>query len=867
MRDPALLSNPGQISGVHVRLGALSARLASIEAARGYINGLNGGVIAPGTINGSAIVAGSITTGAIAAGAITADLILAGAIEAGHIQAGAIGTDHLAALSINAGHIQSNAIQAGHIGAGTITGTHIAAGTITAQQIAAGTITAGQLAANTITADQIATGTITAAQIAAGTITANELAAASISANHLQANAVTANSISANSIYTAAIQAGAVTSDKVTVATLSALTSNMGSITAGTITGATFQTSASGSRVVMDSLGMRGYALDGVTKVFEINSGSGVASFTGIANIDPLSVIPGGTITTNTMPGDRIVAASIGTTQLAAGSITANTIAAGAVVASKISVEFGGNNILYNSSFEDSAPLSERWGVYQGYPNTPTVVASAESVSGVTPRDGTKVCRVERLGSGTGATYASGTYGSGTYAGPAGAANHAGIFQTQKALPGQTYTMSIYAMIPASRAAQMLTLYVADSGAIGGYWDTANTYSVPNDGVWRRYSYTFVYSPWGDPGNATTNVDVFYWMANAATNALIYFDGAQMEPGEIALAYSRRPGEVLTGEIGSTKITPNSITTNEIMASTIQGGDIAATTITGLNIQGSSIGADKLSVTTLSAITADMGAMTAGTITGAVIRTAASGTRITLDSTGFKQFIGAAATPAIHFKTDGSDTNEFTGIVNARGVILPGIVSAAPTPSTSIIWKRASDSVVLGDMAAHELGANGVWTALTVRCRNSLDANNNGTQFFLSRSSDLLTDNYFGFQVPTVLGGQPFTTRFLLRGDQSSDYAQMMRPVSDLPPKSKQFTGAHSHSFSNVTSSTTTVTHGLIETPTYVHITQQGDPAAIPPMSYQVFNITSTTFQVRAYSILGVWSGTDTFAWTAHKTT
>lgn len=763
MTDALLLSNPGQTSGIYVRFGELQRRLANLEASRGYLNGINGAAIAPGTINGSSIVAASITTGALAAGVITADLIAAGAIVAGHISAGAISTVHLAALAITAETIASDAIIARHITAGTVTATHIAAGTITAQHIASATITAGQIAAGTITASQIATDTITAGQIAAGTITANEMAANSIATTHLQAGAVTANSISANSIYTAALQAGAVTADKVTVSSLSALTTNMGSITAGTITGGTLQTAATGSRVVMDSLGLRGYALDGVTKVFEINAGSGVASFTGIANIDPLSVIPGGTVTAGTLPGDRIVAGSVATAQLAAGSVVANTIAAGAVTASKITVEFGGNNLLYNSSFEDAAAfLNVTWGVYEGFPATPTVVALSDVVSGVVARDGSRVCSIERLGSGTGATYAAGTYGSGTYAGPAGTAAHAGIYQTQKAVPGQTYTVSVYAMIPATRSSQSLRIRVDDPLAVGGYWGgPSELVTVPNDGVWRRYTNTFVYAPNGSAANATTNVQVFFWMESAPNNALIYLDAAQMEPGEYALGYSRRPGEVLTGEIGPTQITPNSITTNQIMAGTIQGGDIAGTTITGENILGSTITADKLLVTSLSAITADMGAMTAGTITGAVIRTAASGTRISLDSTGFKQFLGSSGVPAIHFKTDGTDDNVFTGKITARSLDFVS-TNAGAVAGNSVMWLAAGTLVEIGRMSQYEIGGGqqqDIWSGSSA-----------GSNYTLIRSYA-----HASASAITIAANSSGTiaTRGLLTYDGKSDYLQL----------------------------------------------------------------------------------------------
>lgn len=74
----------------------------------------------------------------------------------------------------------------------------------------------------------------------------------------------------------------------------------------------------------------------------------------------------------------------------------------------------------------------------------------------------------------------------------------------------------------------------------------------------------------------------------------------------------------------------------------ITASDIASNTITANEIAANTITANKLTITTLSAISANMGTITAGTITGALIQTAATGYRALLTSAnGFQLYNGA----------------------------------------------------------------------------------------------------------------------------------------------------------------------------------------------------------------------------------
>jgi hypothetical protein len=381
--DPRIGGTPGDFPGVAMRLSDLDRRLRNVESMAGRTASVNGSLIAPGSITGSQIAVDTLTATNIAANAITASEIAAGSIYAGALQAG----------SVVAGNIAANAV--------------------TATTIAANSINAGHIVANAITAAQIAANTITAAQIASGTITSTQ------------------------------IQAGSITAGSLSVSTLSSITTNMGSITAGTITGGTFQTAASGSRVVLDSAGIRGYALDGVTKVFEVNSGSGIASFTGVANIDPASVIPGGTITTNTLPGDRIVAGSVTATQIAAGSITTNLIQAGAVTTSKLTLDWGGSNILWDSGFEDTTSSPGMW---------TTLGANATRTStSIVPVSGQNVMKLQATAPGSIYFYSNNSSPSvgvdpNTGQGPYGPTNsYPGFYPLLK---GKNYTFSIYIASP-----------------------------------------------------------------------------------------------------------------------------------------------------------------------------------------------------------------------------------------------------------------------------------------------------------------------------------------------------------------------------------------------------------------------------------
>ncbi len=106
------------------------------------------------------------------------------------------------------------------------------------------------------------------------------------------------------------------------------------------------------------------------------------------------------------------------------------------------------------------------------------------------------------------------------------------------------------------------------------------------------------------------------------------------------------------GTATAVKITSSNYTTY-IAAGSIDADRLIANSITAAQIDVNTITADRMNVSQLSAIAADLGTITAGTVTGATIRTAASGSRVQLDGTNGIQAYNLT-NQRVSIKTDGS---------------------------------------------------------------------------------------------------------------------------------------------------------------------------------------------------------------------
>lgn len=161
------------------------------------------------------------------------------------------------------------------------------------------------------------------------------------------------------------------------------------------------------------------------------------------------------------------------------------------------------------------------------------------------------------------------------------------------------------------------------------------------------------------------------YVDSAVTNGVTYFykfttrdvTGNQSAASG-ATTSSPAPFSITSGNIA------NYFETAAISNAYIQNLDAAKITTGTLDanrIAAGSIDAFKLDVSQLSAISANLGTITAGLITGAIIRTAASGARIQLDSTNGISGFNAASNATFRIQTNGEG---YLGIVSPGNGIL-----------------------------------------------------------------------------------------------------------------------------------------------------------------------------------------------------
>jgi len=123
-------------------------------------------------------------------------------------------------------------------------------------------------------------------------------------------------------------------------------------------------------------------------------------------------------------------------------------------------------------------------------------------------------------------------------------------------------------------------------------------------------------------------------------------DGVQAERGKIITAYAPAPQELVDGQVGATQIADGSITTEKVIANAITAGKIAAGAVT----------ADKLAATL---------------ILGSLIKTADSGARIELDTTGLRA-IDSTGTILVNVPTDGVRPVKVKGEIDALSLVVTG---------------------------------------------------------------------------------------------------------------------------------------------------------------------------------------------------
>jgi len=144
--------------------------------------------------------------------------------------------------------------------------------------------------------------------------------------------------------------------------------------------------------------------------------------------------------------------------------------------------------------------------------------------------------------------------------------------------------------------------------------------------------------------------------------------------------------------ITASNIAADTITAAQIAAGTITSSELAANCVTATQINAGAVTAAKISVSQLSAIAADMGSITAGTITGAVIRTASSGARTEINSSNLFALgfggIGGTDGTTTQWYAKNSDGKIYAGggnlVVSANGLDLGYAVASSSAIKFSI---------------------------------------------------------------------------------------------------------------------------------------------------------------------------------------
>jgi hypothetical protein len=162
----------------------------------------------------------------------------------------------------------------------------------------------------------------------------------------------------------------------------------------------------------------------------------------------------------------------------------------------------------------------------------------------------------------------------------------------------------------------------------------------------------------------------------------------------------------ISGQIhGTDNVQLATITGDRLVFATITAGLIQAGTITAAQIAAGTITADRLSVTALSAITANLGTITAGTITGATLQTAVSGSRVLIDIDGLRAYNETSETLRVD-SFDGATSMTLAGNIG----VLTGVQFTNPSGTTdSVGWTSATRSTTFfrSGPASLMIGPNG----------------------------------------------------------------------------------------------------------------------------------------------------------------
>lgn len=641
------------------------------------------------------IVAGSIIAGKIAADAISANEIQAGAITASELAANSVTAAAILAGTITATQIAAGTITATQIASNTLTANEIAAGAITASEIATWAITADKVSAGAISTEKL---TVTASNLVddpgwefGGTgwetygnpnVTVVTDAAEAHAGDHYLR-------IVSNGGNTDVYQQGfiPVTPGEVFYTenwarglggangyalplaffgydkskNLTQYLAPFGTLsgdTAWTKYGGTFEVPA-GLHYLRPWLSVRteatageyhfdGFVFRRMNTVLDIVDGAVVADKIAAGSITTAKIVAGAVTATEIATGaitaikidagavttGKIAAGAVTANEIAADAITANKILAGSVTAEKLTIGSLRRGLLLNGSFEEYDPVTNRplsWNMVEVSGPTPTF--NSDPSSGAVT--GSRILSIGPTGSG-----------------------YAGVGSTPvPVVPGRTYFLRGNIAVSDTTQAGYVIVRTVYGTAHNGTWPTTG-FAIGLD-QWTGYGGIGGLSPvsytWTAPAGAKwACVEIISYTSGTA---YVFADDFQLDEQTVSV-------QIADGAVTANKIVAHAITANEIAAGTITALEIAtgaitavkidagavttvkldAEAVTAAKIKAGTITANEIATGAITAIKIDAGAVTASklsadaidgkTITGAIVRTAATGTRMIMRDDG-----------------------------------------------------------------------------------------------------------------------------------------------------------------------------------------------------------------------------------------